>query len=946
MLQNLTQLTFSSPYWMHCGNDDYIFGIFDPPGAVPPVVGLLPTTVAVPVISTNDPASPLPTAASDQAASTTPAAAPASSGTSQHSLVPLVIPSAPLLADHAAPASTPTNPTDPLTSGTHTFTLISFTEGDLETVTYSSWFTKEPGATFPIVVQPAESTLSAPQISANMVFIHPADTSTSTSTDPAATPPLAVPSLSGVNPLLLSSPLSMLSRKISTITYEGVGTLPINIQTAESTLAVPQISADAAFIFPADISTLANPVSTLTPADPVNSGTNSFSVITIGFQIEATGLAFPTVLPLGMISTLADLSSLSDPVNPGTIPTASGNTIGYQTAATQLTLPDVPFASALADPSPLSDTVSIPYPADPSAPGMTPLSKNLLIPTSLPIGKPIYAQSAESSLAAAIATYLSNLADASITVDPASTPSPAAPSNPADPALPGKTPSPPTSRNLSNSPEPSNYPGFVQPAANLLVPEPSSSENPTTDTTPPVSNPPITTPSILLPTSAIAIAIIGTQTLSAIPGSSGVVLPNGSTATPGSVATVTDANSQPIVVSVGSSGIYIGGTSSGDSTSYVANPTIPPVAIATIGDEVLSAAPGASNVVIGSQTASLGDDAITVGGSIIQLTPSGVVVNDGSGGPAQTYAIPTPAAALSPIATVAGQVISAAPGATNIVVGSQTASLGGSPITVAGSVIQLTPSGVVVNDGSGGASTYTIPTVAAAPTPIATIGGQVISAAPGASTILVGGQTLTAGGVPVTLSGSNNVASLGPSGLVVQYPGGSVSSFARPTAAPSAEALIGTIAGLSFSVPASASVISIGSQGVTLGGSPVTVSNDVVSLGPSGLAIQLPGGGVSTIAPEAVTSTSSGKGIASIIASSTSSLPFDDDHGTNSGILVAGASQTGTTTRTGSASGSSSTALSSSPVVTKSAASRVAIGLMGDLASWAVVCLMLGFVLV
>ena len=80
----------------------------------------------------------------------------------------------------------------------------------------------------------------------------------------------------------------------------------------------------------------------------------------------------------------------------------------------------------------------------------------------------------------------------------------------------------------------------------------------------------------------------------------------------------------------------------GDPTSYYANPTIPPVAIATVANQVLSDAPGATNIVIGSETGYLGGEAITVSGSVIQLTPSGVVVNDESGsGAANTYAVPT-----------------------------------------------------------------------------------------------------------------------------------------------------------------------------------------------------------------------------------------------------------------------------------------------------------------
>jgi hypothetical protein len=473
----------------------------------------------------------------------------------------------------------------------------------------------------------------------------------------------------------------------------------------------------------------------------------------------------------------------------------------------------------------------------------------------------------------------------------------------------------------------------------------------------------MTTPSIPLPISATALATIGTQTLSAIPGSTGLVLPNGSTAMPGLVTTLSDSNSQPIVVSVGTSGVYIGGTNAGDSTSYYANPTIPPVAIATVANQVVSAAPGATNVVVGSQTAYLGGGAITVSGSLIQLTPSGVVVNGGSsGGPVNTYAIPTLAGtheivAPTAIATIGGQIISAAPGDSTVIINGQVVTAGGAPVTLAGSnnIASLGASGLVVQYPGGSVSSYALPTVA--PTPIATVGGQVISAAPGDSTVVINGQIITAGGAPITLAGSNNVASLGASGLVVHYPGGSISTYALPTAAPSAGAIVGTVEGIPISVSAGASVISIGSQIVTLGGPPVTIAgNDVVSLGPSGLEIQMPGGGVSTLPAGAeasaaggiVTSlstgpgTSSSKGIASIIASSTFSHAFGGESGANSGMAVAGATQT-TGSKSGSAS-STTTSLSSPTPVSKSDGRQIGVGKEG-LWIWTAFCVGVGLVL-
>ncbi|KAE9376038.1 hypothetical protein N431DRAFT_543391 [Stipitochalara longipes BDJ] len=308
-------------------------------------------------------------------------------------------------------------------------------------------------------------------------------------------------------------------------------------------------------------------------------------------------------------------------------------------------------------------------------------------------------------------------------------PPPAAPTSP--PTNPA-TPSPPP--NSGNPPASNNPP--APPAT------PASNNSPAPPATPVSNNqpaPPATTPPVQVPTSATGIATVGSQTISAIPGSSGVVLPNGSTAKPGSVATLTDSNSKPVVVSVGSSGVFIGGTSSGAPTSFFANPTIPP---------------------------------------------------------------PPPP-----------------------------------------------PS-----------------------TPIATIAGQVVSAAPGDSSVVIGGQTIKSGGGAVTLSGSNNVASLGASGLVIQGPSGSISTFALPTAAPAPpKAIIGTVGGNTVSAAAGGSVVWVGTQAVTFGGPVATVSNNVVTLGPSGLEIMAPGGIVTTI-PFTPQLTSSAAGVLATAPTSSKAL--------------------------------------------------------------------------
>jgi hypothetical protein len=351
-------------------------------------------------------------------------------------------------------------------------------------------------------------------------------------------------------------------------------------------------------------------------------------------------------------------------------------------------------------------------------------------------------------------------------------------------------------------------------------------------------------------TSAQIVAVIGTGTIGAIPDSSGIILPDGSTATIGSVATLTDSNNAPVVVSVVASGIYLEGTDS--SNIYLANPTpdasssdfnqpVPPI---TTDNSVISAAPGVSSVLLGGQT----------------------TLSNG------------PSAVATPIATIGNQIISAVPGASTLVVEGQTISLSGSAVTLTDSnvVASLAPSGLVVQYSGGLVSSFALPTsIPVTDTvPIATIENQIISATPGASTLIIGGQTLSISGPAATLSESNAVASLALSGLVLEYSGGGVSVFVLPTPSPQMSAG-DTLDGYTVSTLSGGSALVIGSQTLSIGGPIVTVGNDeVMSLGASGIIIQEPGGKVTTFAIQSSTlaqstaTLASGNSSASAIASS------------------------------------------------------------------------------
>ncbi|EMR84743.1 hypothetical protein BcDW1_6599 [Botrytis cinerea BcDW1] len=213
-----------------------------------------------------------------------------------------------------------------------------------------------------------------------------------------------------------------------------------------------------------------------------------------------------------------------------------------------------------------------------------------------------------------------------------------------------------------------------------------------------------------------------------------------------------------------------------------------------------------------------------------------------------------------PIATIASSVISVIPGDSMVVVGGQTASLGGAPITISSSIVQLTPSGLIIaneNEEPSHSSIYIIPTTAAvvsaaSPSKIVTLaGGEIISAIPDASTLIVAGQTITLGEPAITLSGSNSIVSLGSPGLVIQESDG-VSTYSIPTAAPvptAASSAIATLAGGEVvSTGADPSSVILGSQTLVLNGPVITLSNSAVAtLGAAGLIVQYAGGIVSTI---------------------------------------------------------------------------------------------------
>ena len=266
----------------------------------------------------------------------------------------------------------------------------------------------------------------------------------------------------------------------------------------------------------------------------------------------------------------------------------------------------------------------------------------------------------------------------------------------------------------------------------------------------------------LLPTATPAVTVapeivVGGTTFTGNSGSSFVI--GGQTLAPGSVITVSGTT-----ISLNPSGgsVIINGNTEPVITQPV---TIGP--LLTVGNTVYTAISGSSYIIAG-QTLTPGGT-IIVAGTTISLGPSAsyAVINGA------TETLSGPAALITPPPiTIGNGVFTAIPGTgTTYLIGGSALTPGGI-ITVAGTTISLSPgaTAVVVN----GVTTTLIPTAPITNPPLLTIGTATYTALPGGgTTFVIGGQTLTPGGV-ITVSGTT--ISLSPSATALIINGGSMTT--------------------------------------------------------------------------------------------------------------------------------------------------------------------------
>jgi hypothetical protein len=316
---------------------------------------------------------------------------------------------------------------------------------------------------------------------------------------------------------------------------------------------------------------------------------------------------------------------------------------------------------------------------------------------------------------------------------------------------------PPVEPEPEPEPTPSQYPQLPastpdeapvpQPSLTANVPPENPQPEPTIPKPPNPASPSIPTPGDAQPysqnnippgpTTPQPIVTIGTHTLNAIPYATGINSPNGP-AIIGQVTTLTDSNNNAYTISYGPSGLEI---QNSGTKSFIPNPTAPPpppqpqglgtpIVIATIGTLTITATPGASTLLIASQTLTQNGPPITLPGTHnVATMGAGALIIQFPSGIASTYPLPiyssplptsAPTAVAIPIpvslSSLSNLSISLLPNGA-VQIGTQTISLGGPAATVqGGTVVTLAPAGLIVQQPHGVENTITLPGIVGAVT--------------------------------------------------------------------------------------------------------------------------------------------------------------------------------------------------------------------------------------
>lgn len=252
------------------------------------------------------------------------------------------------------------------------------------------------------------------------------------------------------------------------------------------------------------------------------------------------------------------------------------------------------------------------------------------------------------------------------------------------------------------------------------------------------------------------------------------------TLVPGGPA-ITNSVGQIVSLETGGSSVVVDG-----QTQKVYQQVPTPAPVITIGGSRITA-DSLSHFVVGSQTLAPGSNGITVSNQVISLASSGNAVVFGE----RTQAINAPSqfvVSQAPILTL-GQSTITADSKSEYVIAGQTLHAGSSAIVVSRSTISLAPSAAAVVVNGETASLIPHSLLATVAPPIITVGPSAIKPGNGGEYVVTG-QTLSAGGSAITVSGTRISLGFDTSEIII---GSSTEHLSPQVLALTTEALVLTL---------------------------------------------------------------------------------------------------------------------------------------------------------
>ena len=369
----------------------------------------------------------------------------------------------------------------------------------------------------------------------------------------------------------------------------------------------------------------------------------------------------------------------------------------------------------------------------------------------------------------------------------------------------------------------------------------------------------------------------------AVRSNNNVVIGGSTLSTGGPIVTVAGA---PISLGIG---ILIVGGAGGDVKTF----SVPLLAatnshpnVVTLGSHAFTAIPNGQNFVFGGSTLSVGSPSVVINNVPVTLATNGLILDpQGANGGNPTTIVITPQRSQGAIVTAGSQVITAIQTGGIVVAAGFTLSTGGPAASISGNVVSVAPGDLVIGGSTVAFTSLTLGSTRISQNSfmaIFAIGGQAytaIASSGNGKIVTIGSFTFSVGGPPATISGQ--LISLGENGVVVGSTTVPLRTLASGGASPTISAAIFTIGGQAYTAltsPGSGYSIIIGSSTLSVGGPPVTISGEVISLDPSGVVL-----GTSTISFSAY-----GTSPKSIGSSASATLTANSSAITSSSIAPAG----------------------------------------------------------